>query len=220
MAKILREHFVGETPVVTNISEQKALIASLKSKLKQIKNVDISTYHHYRDEQESDLSCSFSISEKESYRFYSSSFTLKFNQQNELILSYYNEPTFVYELEQVYSFIERLKEEYENKNARGLRRKKINQLKQHAIIAKIKEIAKEEQFDFYTQEYQRKLKLTVRIEGGIVEVDIPYKQFQDVLKELRSLLQTIKEIRKSGIHFKLKSDLNHRGYGWITHDSL
>ena len=191
-----------------------------RKQLEKTTGITLSTYYSHRD-NDPDRLCRFEVSDDE-FRFYNSdSFAIKFNENNELIIEHYSAQAMVYQIEQVYTFIDRLKVEYKNKKARQLKREKINKLKQQAIVAKVKEIAKEDQFDFYVREYSIKLKLTVRIEEGkIVEFDIPYNQFQDILKDLRSVIQDIRELQKSGISFKILNDSGRGYYGWITPDSL
>jgi len=220
IAKALREHFTGDIPVMKAPLEHKKMMASIKSQLEKTTGITLSTYYSHRD-NDPDRLCRFEVSDDE-FRFYNSdSFAIKFNENNELIIEHYSAQAMVYQIEQVYTFIDRLKVEYKNKKARQLKREKINKLKQQAIVAKVKEIAKEDQFDFYVREYSIKLKLTVRIEEGkIVEFDIPYNQFQDILKDLRSVIQDIRELQKSGISFKILNDSGRGYYGWITPDSL
>lgn len=221
IAKVLREHFTGDNlPVMKSPKEQKKLIVLLKSKLEKTKGIMISTFYSHQD-IDPDRCCHFEVSEQEyRYDYNSDSFTLQFNENNELIIEHYYSHAMVYQIEQIDTFIERLKEEYKNKKARQLKREKINKLKQQAIVAKVKEIAREDLFEFYVQEYAIKLKLTVRIEGGkVVEFDIPYKQFQDVLKDLRSVIQDIRELQKSGISFKIRQDYGTNS-GWFTPENL
>jgi hypothetical protein len=226
IAKILREHFTGETPIVKNAFEQKEFISNLKKELKKIKGIEISD-HRYSVSNSKDKfekQCHFSIedeSQESRFRFYGSdSFTLKFNPVNQLFIEHYGDSrALIYQMEQINSFIERIKEEHQNKKARKTKREKINTLKQQAIIAKIKEIAKEDQFDFCARPYSNKLKIGICIEGGkLMEIDIPYREFQNILKDLRSLIQTVNDLQKSGIGFKLTRDSGYRGYGWITYD--
>jgi len=220
---MLREHFIGDRHLTKNLFEHKECLSSIKDELKKIKGVDMS---HRRSSLDKDLEqVHFVVQEEDDssgYYYRDDSFTIKFNKQNQLIVEdFIDSYGIVYQIEQIYSFIDRVKEAHDKKKTRELKTKKINKLKQQAIIAKIKEIAKEDQFDFYIREYQRKLKLAVRIEGDkLIEVDIPYGQFQDILKDLRSLIQTLRELQKSGINFKLKTDSGDTGYGWISHDSL
>jgi hypothetical protein len=223
IAKILREHFIGDRPLTKNPFEHKECLLSIKDELKKIRGVDMSRYRSSLDKDSKQVH--FVVQEDDDSSYRDDSFTIKFNKQNQLIVEHFFESYgIVYQIEQIYSFIDRVKEAHEQKKARELKTQKINKLKQQAIIAKIKEIAKEDQFDFYIREYQRKLKLAVRIEGDkfdkLVEVDIPYGQFQDILKDLRSFIQTLRELQKSGINFKLKTDSGDTGYGWISHESL
>ncbi len=222
VTKLLREHFIGDIPITKNLFEQKEFLLSLKDDVKKIKGLDMSRYYHSEDKESEDIH--FMVKEDHDSGYYSyqgDSFTLKFDEQNRLIVEYYtNTYGVVYQVEQIYSFIDKVKEAHDKKTARRLKTKKINKLKQQAIIAKMKEIAKEDQFDFFVREYERKLKLGVRIEGNkLVEIDIPYGKFQDILKDLRSLIKTLTELQQSGINFKLRND-SGRGYGWISHDSL
>jgi hypothetical protein len=221
IAKVFREHFTGDNlPVMKSPCEQKKLIALLKSQLEKTKGIIISVFYSHYD-NDPDKVCRFEICD-EKHDYYSRDiFSLKFNEHNELIIAHYSLEAIVYNLDQIYTFIDRLKEEYQKKKSRQLKREKINKLKKQAIVAKVKEIAKEDAFDFFVREYSIKLKLTVRIEGGkIVEFDIPYNQFQDILKELRSVIQDIRALQKSGINFKILNGAGKGYYAWITHDSL
>jgi len=221
VAKLLREHFIGDTPITKNLFEQKEFLSPLKDELKKIKGVDMSRHYYSKDNDPKEFYFVIQEANGSGYSYQGDSFTIKFDEQNRLIVQYYfNVYGIVYQVEQIDSFIDKIKEAHENKIARRLKTKKINKLKQQAIIAKMKEIAKEDQFDFFVHEYERKLKLGVRLEGNkLVEIDIPYGQFQDILKDLRSLIKTLTELQKSGISFRLKND-SGRGYGWISHDSL
>ncbi|TGO03223.1 hypothetical protein PN36_10485 [Candidatus Thiomargarita nelsonii] len=213
IAKILREHFTGEIPIIKNIYEHIEFMSSLKTELEKITGVEVSTGSSW-DMRE----CHFSV--KGEFSKYGDSFTIQFNQKNELIIDNYRDSATIYQIEQIYSFIDRLKLEPENIKGRRLKTEKINKLKKQAILAKMKEIAKEDQFDFYTTEYKTKLKMIVRVEGGkLLEIDIPYGKFQEILKDLRSFIMTVRELQKSGISFKLKPDSND-GYGWIRHTSV
>ncbi|RKZ51520.1 MAG: hypothetical protein DRR16_05100 [Candidatus Parabeggiatoa sp. nov. 3] len=206
VAKALQEHFTGDIPVMKAPIAHKKLMTSIKSQLEKSKGIIISIYYSRRD-NEPDKLCHFEVSDKEDGYYNSDSFTLKFNENNELMIKHFSSRAMVYQIEQIYTFIDRLKVEYQKKKARQLKREKINKLKQQAIVAKVKEIAKEDRFEFSVREYSIKLKLTVRIEGGkIVEFDIPYNKFQEVLKDLRSVIQDIRELQKSGISFKIRND--------------
>jgi len=221
IAKVLREHFVGDTPITKNASEQKKFISFLKSELKKIP--DISLPHHYSSYGENPkYICHFSLQDKSTrYGYGGNSFTIQFSQDNNLIIKHYDDTANIYQVEQIYSFLDKLKLKLEERRERRLKREKVKSLKRQAITAKIKEIAKEDEFDFYIREYDMKMKLIVRIEDAkILEVDIPYGKFQDILKNVRSIVQDIRKLQKSGITFRLKSISKYYGHAWITHESL
>ncbi len=205
IAKILREHFTGETPIIKNEFDQKEFISQLKSQLEKIKGVTISPYYRSSwDDVQPERMCHFSVEDESNFYDYDS-LTLKFNQDNKLVISNYSHTAIVYQIEQIETFIDKLKLEHENKKGHKIKKEKINNLKQQAIIGKLKEFAKEDQFDFYTIEYQRKLKVIIRINGGKkVEIDVPYQDFQNTLKNMRSIIQTLNEMQKSGITFRLR----------------
>lgn len=216
--KIFQETFIGDSPIVKNILEHKEFLAFLKQDLKQIKNVAISNARRWNNTIIHD--CIFSIQGEPSA--YLDDFTITFNQEHELIISHYSHQSTVYHIEQIYTFIEQLKLEHDKIKGRRLKTEKINHLKQLAILAKIKEIAKEDEFDFYITKYKTKLKLSMRIENKkLLEVDIPYGKFQDILKDLRSLIKTIRELQKSGITFRFKpTSKSIDDSDWINYTSL
>lgn len=223
MGKLLREHFTGEIPIsIKTASEQKKLISQIKAELKKIQAVHLSDNYYYpHDEEREKCTLRFSL-EDDSPHYYRPycSLTLKFGADDHcLIIDGQARRALVYQVEQIYSFIDKLKTEFDQKKAQSHKTEKINNLKQQAIIARIKEIATADKFEFATtwREYQNKLKVMVRLEGGILlEVDIPYNSFQEVLKNLRPLIRNVNELQKLGISFKIKSDSGYSGHGWIT----
>lgn len=225
MGKLLREHFTGEFPIsIKAASEQQALISNIKAELKKIQAVHLSEHYYFpQDKGREECTLRFSL-EDDLYRYYRPycSLTLTFREDDHcLIIEDSPHYALVYQVEQIYSFIDKLKAEFDKKKAQAHKTEKINNLKQQAIIARIKEIAKADKFEFATtwREYQNKLKVMVRLEGGVLmEIDIPYNGFQEVLKNLRPLIRNVNELQKLGISFKIKSDSGYSGHGWITPD--
>jgi hypothetical protein len=226
MGKLLREHFTGEFPIsIKTTSEQEQLISRIKAELKKLQAVRLSdSYYVSHDKEREECSLRFAL-EDDLHRYYRPycSLTLKFSEDDHcLIIEDSPRRALVYQVEQIYSFINKLKAEFDQKKAQAHKTEKINNLKQQAIIARIKEIAKEDKFEFATtwREYQNKLKVMVRLEGSILlEVDIPYSGFQEALKNLRPLIRNVNELQKLGISFKIKSDSGYSGHGWITPDN-
>ncbi|MCK5717994.1 MAG: hypothetical protein KAH77_10935 [Thiomargarita sp.] len=215
IAKLLQQYFIGDSPIIKKTSEHDIFLSALKEHL--ILNEDIKQIDRYWDNTSE---CCFKIKVPS---FIENRFlTIAFTPTNELSITIGSHTVPIYHLEQIDTFIDRLKLEYNKIQWQHAKAEKILHLKQKAIMAKIKEIAKEEQFDFYTSEYATKLKILVRMpQNRILEVDVPYGKFQAVLKNMRDLIITIRALHNSGITFRLKSYSHHDKHcTWITHDSL
>jgi hypothetical protein len=219
LKKILREQFKGEIPIVKHDLEKKALITEIKHKLSTIEGFEL-LKRDYDDEM-----CVFQIWAPFYQHFY-----LIFNEQNELIIKTdYSLSTPVYHLEQIYRLVDKMNAESKRLEANYLKRKqkreadslkkqKIKSLKHKAIIAKINEIAQEDKFEFYIKKYATKVKLVVRLaESEKMEIDIPYAQFQETLKNLRVTIQTLKDLRHAGVTFKIRN-LSYREPEWSYYD--
>jgi len=95
-------------------------------------------------------------------------------------------------------------------------------LKAQAIIAQVKQLAKAERFDFMTDMDSQKLKLFVKLsERHSIELHIPFKQFEQMLPQLRAAIVALRELHVSGIRFKIVSRraLPWR-QSWVSHKSL
>jgi len=221
LKKILREQFKGDIPIVKHGLEKKALITEIKQKLSTIEGFELlKRGYDVHDER-----CGFQIWSPFYQHFY-----LIFNDQNELIIKTDDSlSTPVYHLEQIYRLVDKMNAESKRLEANYLKRKqkresetlkkqKIKSLKHKAIIAKINEIAQEEKFEFYINKYATKVKLVVRLaESEKMEIDIPYAQFQETLKKLRVTIQTLKDLRHSGITFKIRN-LSYSEPEWTYYD--
>jgi len=130
--RLLRKIFVGEMPIIKNGYEQQELISSLKSDLKKITGIDVSDSRSSFFNTDSDVICRFSMDDEESRYGFGNSFSVKFNQDNVLTIKHYGDETIIYQIEQIYALIDKLKSEMDNKEARRLKKDKINKLKQQA----------------------------------------------------------------------------------------
>ncbi len=99
-----------------------------------------------------------------------------------------------------------------------VKRDKIKQIKTKAILAKINEIAEEEGFEhFVDAKLTTKVKLYIRLaKNDYVELDIPYKNFQDVLQNAREVYHSIKKLKDDGIQVKMKYSIYTKKMKWKT----
>lgn len=227
--KIFREHFKGEVPIVKYASEKKMLILEIKQKLSTMNGFAFSDrYYPIYTETESEEICHFKVLSPSQHYDYPE-FTVKFNDQNELIIekwNVHNSP--VYHLEQIYTLFDQMTLELKRLDANYLKsqskrqsdqikREKIKGLKRKAIIAKIHQIAKEEQLEFYLIEHVTKVKLAIRLaESEKMEIDIPYSKFHEILQNLRVMIQTIREFHDLGITLKMRRT-GYRDPKWIAY---
>jgi len=230
--KIFREHFTGEVSIVKYGSEKKILISKIKQKLSTIKGFAFLDRHYcssrYYTETERDEICYFKILASSKHYNYLE-FTIAFNAQHELIIEkWYKLNSPVYQLEQIYTLFDKMTVELKRLDANYLKsqskresdqikRQKIKGLKHTAIIAKIHQIAKEDKLEFYVTEHVNKVKLAIRLAGSEkMEIDIPYSQFQQILQNLRVMIQTIREFHDLGITLKMRRT-SYREPKWISY---
>jgi len=201
--KLFREHFKGEEPIAGF-----ALPDSYYSRYTQPEDI-----------------CDFKVlsqSKKYSYQY----FTLRFNEQHELLIEKKSELSQVYHLEQIYTLFDKLTLELKrldaNKpksqsNSDQLKREKIKGLKHQAIIGKIHQIAKEQQLEFYVKELVTKVKLAIRLaESEKLVIDIPYSHFQQILQKLPAMIQTLQEFHELGTTLKMRK-IGYRDPKWISY---
>ncbi len=235
--KIFREQFKGEVPIVKYGDDKHRLISEIKQKLSTMTGFSISDRYYYpRYRTELDEICTFKVrSPSEHYDY--PEFTVRFNDQNELIIEKWSGlNSKVYELEQIYTLFDKMTLELKRLDANYLKnrttrasdqvkrqndqikRKKIKALKHKAIIAKIHEIAKEEKLAFYVIEYVTKIKLAISLDDSEkLEIDIPYRQFQEILQNLRVMIKTVKEFYDLGITLKMQRH-TYRQPDWISYE--
>lgn len=230
--KIFREHFQGEMPITKYGSEeQKRLISDIKQKLETIdgiKLLKLSDYRRYHQEIEPEEHCDFKIISSSKY-YRDQEFCLEFNEQSELsIREHYFLNTPVYHLEQIYTLVDKMIQEYKRieinylkREGKKLKQQKIKDIKYKAIFAKIHEIAKEDKFKFCVTKYFKYVKLTIYLaQAEEMQIEIPYDKFHETLKSLRVTIQTIRDLRHSGLKFQIQS-YPMRYYNepsWITYD--
>lgn len=218
--KLFNEHFTGEAPIRVSDAERKKLGETIQQRIKGLKNVSVSDRYYLSEKEKKRLVCEFSISEPRR-RYYRNHirFKLILNEQGELTISHYASDAPVSHIDELLSLISACQERIERQHVLRKKRKKIREFKAQAIIAQVRNLAKEEKFDFCTDTDTVKLKLYVKVsEKECIELHIPFSKFQEILPELRAAILSIKELYGKGIKFKIRRTNSYR-YKWITPDS-
>ena len=129
----------------------------------------------------------------------------------------------VSDIHEIVQFITHIKQRMARRQAQKAKRNKIRDLKAQAIIAQVKQLAKEDQFDFMTATDSQKLKLYVKLsDRDAIEIHIPFSKFQQILPQLRTTIASLRELHASGLRFKITSGNIGRYWRpeWISHQSL
>ncbi|MBP0038367.1 MAG: hypothetical protein J7519_11770, partial [Roseofilum sp. SID1] len=131
-------------------------------------------------------------------------------------------PAPVSDLSEMVALIQAFFQRVDRQKAQAAKRQKQKDLKVQAILAQVRKIAKEDQFDFATEVDTVKLKLIIRLSDNndYFAILIPFNQFKEVLPKLRTAIQALRETYNSGVRFTTRLK---RGYGrssWIRHEDL
>ncbi|OQY11425.1 MAG: hypothetical protein B6I31_04965 [Desulfobacteraceae bacterium 4572_19] len=230
--KIFREHFHGEEPIIQHsLEEQIEFISDIKQKLEIMEGIKLLENPYYASYSDSHMrvdknKCYFEVISPSKY-YEDQKFYLEFNEKNELlIVDNYRIYTHVYHLKQMDTFVDKMIQEYKRLAANYLKREnkkikqeKIKDIKYKAIQAKIHEIAKEDKFKFCMVRYGQYAELTICLgKAEEMKINIPYNKFHDVFESLHTTIQTIRDLRNSGLKFQIRSYMS-RYYdepNWIT----
>ena len=215
ISKLFRTYFTGKTPLKPNSKEKGAIAETLKKRLTGLKYLRIEN-RYYRDQKNPPV-FEFQISRPSDYHW-GNDFEIILNEKNELLLKYYRQSVPVSSLDEIFAFVGGCQEQVEKSIAQEAKRKKVREFKSQAIIAQVKQIAKEDKFDFYTETDTVKLKLYVKMsEQDCIEMYVPFNRFQEVLPNLRSAIRSLRELHNRGIKFKNRCGSSRSV--WIRHDA-
>jgi hypothetical protein len=217
---LLKRHLKGTTPLTVEEDQQSNFFKTLETYSKQHQTlqswkIDSNQNNIHENYQEG---LRFTYNYGDAY-YNEETVKLKFRDQQLSISFDYRSHAYIYQLEQFYSLLEGLKQAIDTEVGEKLKKKKIKALKYQAINGKIKTLAKAEKFDYYLQEYQTKIKLHVRLDQRILEVDIHNHKFQTVLQELQNFIRSFRSLHQSGISFRFKTVKSQR-HRWVRHEEL
>ena len=222
--KFMRECFTAESPIRVTDAAREALVETINTRIATLNNVKVSSNYYVAAHEKADFVTAFTIEDPSEEYYYrrGESFRLQTNAQKELTISGYYNSAPVSSIEELLSFIAACQERLNRQHALKARRQKVRDLKAQAIITRIKKLAQEEKFDFATTSDTQKLKLYVRLsQKECIELHIPFKQFEEMLPQLRTAILSLRALYENGIRFKLRST-SAIGWRteWISHESL
>nr|WP_255712927.1 hypothetical protein [Rhodopirellula sp. JC740] len=223
--KLFRDHFSEESPIEIDPAQRAALIKEWRGKLERIEGVRLTNHPGDRDSR-SPTWVRFTIPDPNESRTYyrSDELRLERSQQGELLFVFgrlNREVTaLVSDFSELESFVAEVLRRYVKRRAGEAKREKVRSMKSKAIVARVKALAKEEQFDFATSMDTQKLKLFVKLSGQhMIEIHIPFTRFEKVLPQLQQTIRTLRSLYDDGLRFKMigfmQADWRTE---WIRHD--
>ncbi len=226
--KILRETLGNQAPVVVFkfSGERKKYLKTLKERLKGLKTISIQSNRNCYPKPEPGTKVDFSINYPSRNRSdYYDTYTICFNDQHALCLKrgYREDP---YHLSGEIQQFEILADQFliaaEKRDKRQIKAKKVKDLKAAAIMARIREVAAADEFDYYYELQSTKVKLVARIEDtGFVEIDIPFGQFQEKLQRIRDCIRLAREIGDLNVVRSIKyKGVQRDKWEWTSHQDL
>jgi hypothetical protein len=205
--KLFREHFSGNAPLRVDPEKRQQFGEEICRRLERIDGVD--TKNHYVGQAEQDRHvCSFSISDPEHRQFYYSrnEFRLIVGENQDLLLKHGRDASqaLVSSLDELEEFVLACRQRLLRRKALETRRQKVRELKTQAVLAQVKKLGRELQFDFKSEADAQKIRLFVRLsDAHSVELAIPFKEFERTLPQLRNAICSLRELYESGIRFKI-----------------
>jgi hypothetical protein len=224
--KLMQEHFRGKHPMQVETTAHEALGETIRQRLATLEGIDTQRYHYVSEQEKTRLVSTFTILDpgQPPYTSASNHFRLLLDEHSGLTIvhGHNNERAVVSALDELVAFVLHCKQRLARRQALQAKRDKVRYLQAQAIIAQVKQVAQEEQFDFMTEMDRQKLKLFVRLSDSYcLELHVPFKRFQEMLPQLRTVIVSLRTLYASGMSFKIVSRqaLPWRRE-WIVHTSL
>ncbi len=123
-------------------------------------------------------------------------------------------------IDEMVALVQAYQDRVAHHQARLIKRQKQQDLKVQAILAQVRKMAKEDQFDFATSVDKVKLTLYVRLsDEDYFAVLVPFKEFKEVLPKLRTAIAALRDTYNTGVRFKTRVKNADRTQ-WIRHQDL
>ena len=209
--KLFREDFRGKGPIKVDRSKFANESKKWQDRISKIDGCQLTKHPGDKDSRSKTL-CRFTIPEPNSEGSYwrKDELRLEFDAQGRLTIHSYKHresqhSALVSDWEEIKTFVKHVRERYARRNAAARKRERVREFKSKAIIAQVKKLAKEEHFDFATTYDTVKLKLYVKLaDHELIEIYVPFKQFEKVLPKLKATIQNLRELYSEGLRFKMQ----------------
>jgi len=105
---------------------------------------------------------------------------------------------------------------YKNKSKKN----KLKKLKEEAVLSHVKSLCKKLKLQYNIERYHLKMKLSLRLDNKyMIEIDIPYNKFQDILQDLEFAIMSAITLYNQGLFIKISNN-KHGDYFWHSPDKI
>ena len=193
-------------PIVAHTeSERDAVFKKVEAILAYDKRLTTS-YSKYRGSEDPDWVKCMRIHFVDFPKDYSPLPSLRFDGKGRLCMdNYYADTHNPIDFPSLQRVINEVHDMFEIDGADKLKKQKMRDLKTQGILAKLNEIAQEDGFKFYAEQTPTRVKLTIELpENKLLNIDVPFSNFQEVMQKMRPFIKNSREIAETGIAFTIE----------------
>jgi hypothetical protein len=220
ITNLLRKTFCGSEGMRVASDQLQAIAADVAARLTGQTHIQ---FYEPSGKPDARFTCRFSIgSPPPYYPGTRSGFYLRLDDHGRLVIVFNFSEFPVSSIDEVCAFVvackqsldrarallekQRSPEGLERAHALMVKRDKVRHLKAQAIIAHVNKLARQEQFDFYTQLDAVKITLCVKLsDRKRIDLQIPFTRINEALPKLGAAIHSLREIQALGIKFKVSS---------------
>jgi hypothetical protein len=225
LGKFAREALVTTTALTPSEGDVKAIKKRLVGWFTSVEELTLA----WRDGQQgwgylARNLCTVTIKDPHGHPHYNSLW-LGLSAEGELTLAFsYSERRPVGSLDELLEFFRLCRERAAKLKGQHARAAKVRRLRGAAILGRVRDLARTQQFDFATaRENQVHLNLSLRFDGRhVVEVRVPFAKFEELLPALEAALPQLRDLARAGVSAAVRPDysVHARRLKWTLHQTL
>jgi len=227
--KILRSVFksCSDTTYPTEseqIKKLEALYRELKTKLASFKKLKIEKLYKKNQSYFNSHKIAIEINYQPRYDFFFTyrqydTLTILFKDNQLYVEAGYGEAPLI-NTDQVVAYFHEVDKKRDQVYKNKSKKNKVKKLKEEAVLSHVKGLCKKLKLQYNIEAFHLKMKLSLRLDDKyMIEIDIPYNKFQEILQELEFAIKSAITLYNHGLILKISS--NRQGdYFWHSPDKI
>ncbi len=211
--KLLREHFPGDDPIRVGRGERRTVADELLRPFEGDPWVDTKERGWLSKDAEPRYLRTLTVQDPRHSS--TNRFRLMLDEERRLTIDAgYKLSAMVSSGTELVAFVRECKHRLERRRVLKKRREKVRGFKHAAMVAKLEQLSREQDFEFLTEETSTaRVKLWIRLteEQDAVEIYFRPKRYSDVLPRLSSVIRSLRESYAAGVSFKI---VNRNALPW------